>query len=116
LRKSVEEEPVFLRAVDIRPDLWFCLYLLRFNYYLSGNYLKASKILTKALDSQPTYWGLYHERGHSYIQLKQYMEAIEDYEIIHLYCQDHILSHYQMGIAYFNIQKYHKAVEAIIVQ
>jgi tetratricopeptide (TPR) repeat protein len=45
-------------------------------------------------------------------KLKQYNEAIEDYEIFHQHCQDHLLSYYQKGIAYFNIQKYHKAVEA----
>lgn len=113
--KYDEAEKVFLRAVDIRPDIadiGFFWCLLGFNYYLSGNYLNASKFLTKALNIEPTNWGVYHERGYSYLKLKQYMEAIEDFEVFHQHCQVHILSFYQKGIAYFNIQKYHKAVEA----
>ncbi len=80
-------------------------------YARKGEYEKAIKEYTKAIELKPDYVEAHNELGCAYDDIKEYEKAIEKYSKAIELKPDYEMAFYNRGNAYYHMRKYEKAIE-----
>ncbi|MDP2278493.1 MAG: tetratricopeptide repeat protein [Nitrospirota bacterium] len=106
----------FTNAIELKPDIAEAYYNRGLAYGELGNYQRAIKDYTKAIEIELepdfSYFPyVYHNRGINYAKLGNYQQAIKDFTNGIALKPDHAEAYFSRGLAYFHRANYKQAIK-----
>lgn len=96
-------------ALDEAPQVSVFYDLSGFTQHQKGNYQVAINNFTEAIALDSTHPAYYNHRGNSYLQLRQYRNAIGDYDKVLSRVPSQAQTYYNRSLAYYGVGDYQKA-------
>jgi tetratricopeptide (TPR) repeat protein len=100
----------YARVLESAPDNARALYGMGVVHYTRNDYEQALTFFGRAVeyaDDSATYR---LQRGHTFLRLKSFDRAIEDYETVIQLDPGRVSAYYSIGIAYYNARDYGNAI------